>query len=182
MKVSRFVIAFALLAALFVDGFAVTRGMPPKDGIPADTPSDVKKLIEGLYSSNAVERGKSAALLGVGGPRSARAVPFLIALLGDDTVLKWIGSSLYEGRMPYPGIPTSPGEEAEKALARIGRLSVEPLIQALKDLTPNGRARAAGALQIISGKNLGEDPAAWQGWWEEDQNEKERRNIRIEYP
>ncbi len=181
MQAVRILIAFALLMSLHDDGLGNEVNMPPRSTIPAGADPDVKRLIEELYAEKATERGKAAALLGFGGPRAAGAVPFLIEMLEDDTALKWVGSSLYEKRMPYPGIITSPGEEAKKALERIGHPSVEPLIKALSDSNSGVRSRAAAALKTISGKNLGTDPEAWKNWWKEDREERERKNIRIYY-
>ena len=140
----------------------------PRDEIPQDLAPDIRRLIEGLYSKDPIERGKSAALLGYGGGRAVTAIPYLISNLGDDVQLKWIGNSLWKAKMPYPGIISSPGEEAQKALGRIGKPAIEPLIKALEDSEPDIRTRAANALKTITENDMGTDHVLWQTWWDEN--------------
>lgn len=159
---------FCLAVTLASPGPTSAQPALARDEIPQNMDPDVRRLVEGLYSKDPIERGKSAALLGYGGARSSPAIPYLISILGDETQLKWIGNELYSRKMPYPGILSSPGEEAQKALVRIGRLSISPLINALKDLDPVACTRAAQALKTITGNEFGADEKKWREWWDEN--------------
>ena len=87
----------------------------PKEKIPSDVPSDVRKQIERLYSSDPIERAYGALALGKIGGKAAPAVPFLIGILGDHVGLAW--SSGYGGVPTGPS--TSPSAEAADALREI---------------------------------------------------------------
>jgi hypothetical protein len=54
-----------------------------KSDVPSDLPTDLRKLVERLYSSSALERGQAAWDFGEAGAPAARAVPFLISMLPD---------------------------------------------------------------------------------------------------
>jgi len=59
----------------------------PTEKIPSDTPAEIREQIEKLYSSDASVRLVAAERLGRMGERAIPAIPFLIEILGDDTVL-----------------------------------------------------------------------------------------------
>lgn len=112
----------------------------PKEKIPSDIHSEVKKQIERLYSSDPVERGYGAYHLGEKREQAVPAIPFLIDVLDDNTSLWWVkavevsaGEYRLLGNSATNGSPTSPGEEAKDALVKIGCPAVEPLIAVLKD-------------------------------------------------
>jgi HEAT repeat protein len=109
--------------------------------IPFNIPSEVRKQIERLYSSDPVERGHAAYMLGEMGKQAVPAIPYLIGILYDGTTLKWAYSRYDPG-----GFPTSPGKEAAKALVKIGKPAVEPLIAALKN---ENWAIRAGAVKVL---------------------------------
>ncbi|GAI92158.1 unnamed protein product, partial [marine sediment metagenome] len=115
----------ALFVIMVVAGTALSYAQPsiPKDDIPADIPTDVRLQIERLYSSDPVERIAAAvALADMEGQKTA-ATPFLISILHDATPVEVSSES----------IPASPAAEATRALVKIGKPAVEPLIAALDD-------------------------------------------------
>jgi HEAT repeat protein len=103
--------------------------------------------IDGLHSSDPAERANAARFLTRNAKLAIPAIPCLIDLLGDDSPIVW--------RDKQPNLlgffePTTPGLEAAKALVRIGKLSVEPLLVIVKDGdTISARSRAAWALGEI---------------------------------
>jgi HEAT repeat protein len=102
-------------------------------------PSDLKDAIEGTLSSSAVNRGKAAKVLGELGERASPAVPFLIKLLSDDAKVGSIHLPANK-EIPFrPGdvvpsqdVPVTVGDNAQEALERIGKPSVERCAAALK--------------------------------------------------
>ncbi len=91
----------------------------PKGNIPPDVPIEIEEKIKGLYSWNPLKRRNSVVQLGQLGARAVPAVPFLISVLDDRIWLGWLGR-------------TRTSEEAVKALVKIGKPAVEPLISSLK--------------------------------------------------
>lgn len=134
------VLAGVSFIVFVLGGLSYAQPKIPKEKIPSDIPSYVRKRIEMLYSADPIDRGYGAINLGCMGRKAADAIPFLIAILGDNTTLQW--------RPIRPGDAyTSPCCEAAKALAKIGKPSVEPLIVALKkDVDWFVRGKAGGAL------------------------------------
>ncbi|MCK4643470.1 hypothetical protein KAU32_07515 [bacterium] len=129
---------FLLVVAVIIAAGCVTvearQNIPMKD-IPHDIPLNVRKEIERLYSSLAVKRGEAALCLGEMGERAAPAVPFLIEILDDNRELEWcklsIPGGLYDVKGEYVS-STSASAEAEKALIKIVKPAVKPLIAALR--------------------------------------------------
>jgi HEAT repeat protein len=147
-----------LLATLVLGvlGGAAARGKPtlPESSIPRDVPKDVGDQLVKLYSPDGPTRGYAAIKLARMGDRASPAVPFLVAMLGDDARLKieerdrelpsgarehWIYKLEREER-------TSPGREAAKALALIGESHLGLLHEALQD--PNEKVRQHAALAL----------------------------------
>lgn len=101
----------------------------PRESIPLGVPASIRREIERLYSKHPIERAYGAYYLGGFGAEAAPAIPFLIETLGDTSPLRWVpvGASRpvlrgYRVTWEVPhgvGIPTSPGEEAAKALKKI---------------------------------------------------------------
>ena len=117
-------ILMVLSASIVFLGASVLSYAQPKiskEAIPKKPSSYVSKQIKRLYSSDALERGNAAYALGQMGEKAAPAIPFLIGVLHDQTTLQWF---------PHHFL-TSPGQEATKALGKIGEPAVEPLINAL---------------------------------------------------
>ncbi len=130
----KIILCIVIVIAFSIGSVTYSQPKTPKENIPFDIPSDVREEIEGLYSQDIEKRAKSATYLGEMGDRAIPAIPFLIEILDEHT---WPSSS--------------PGFEALKALARIGKPSVEPLIVILKDKhsKSTGRENAAEALGRI---------------------------------
>jgi HEAT repeat protein len=106
--------------------------------------SRIDKEIKRLSSNDPKERAYAAVYLGNLGKRAKRAVPHLIGNLGDNYRLKWDNPRI---SFKDSGTPTSPGLEAAKALAKIGKVAVEPLTTALEDKSQRVRRDAAFALE-----------------------------------
>ena len=120
-------------------------------------PEEVKKEIGILRTGSAVEKARAAVLLGEKGEQARGAILALMETFRDTTGVR--GD-------PRVTDPTSPAKEAAKAVARIGTIAVEPLIQALKDTNWEVREAAAGALRTITGKGFGVDSGRWMQWWQ----------------
>lgn len=116
------VISFIIFVA---KGLNYAQPKIPKEKIPSDIPSDVRKQIESLYSSEPAERLSAVYGLREMGKKASLAVPFLVGIIGDNTAIECVGQRV--GR-------TSVGREAIDLLGEIKDSSaVEPLILALKD-------------------------------------------------
>jgi HEAT repeat protein len=113
-----------------------------RESMPRDLPPQLKQQIERLYSQDPVNRGDAAMRLGQMGSRAARAIPFLIGILGDTQLILIRNETTIEGS-------TSPAQQAVIALSMIGEPAVNPLISALKDKDSYVREYAAEALGLI---------------------------------
>jgi len=137
------IITYLFIVLLSVGSFSFAQPEISRDENLANMPTRIQVLIQKLYSSSAVERAKAAVAL-----RTEKlAIPFLVAMLGDDTDLVW-SSSYGTG-----GSPTSPGFEAAKALSTMGDTAVPALIVAMTDKDPIVRQNAAIALLWIGEAN-----------------------------
>jgi len=113
--------------------------------ISSQISDDINELIKKLNSPLPIERVESAFKLGEMEEKAISAIPFLIKLLSDNTIV-FIPDK--EGKRRR----TSPSEQAEKALIKIGEPSVEPLISALKEENKTVRIQAIEALGIMKDK------------------------------
>jgi HEAT repeat protein len=96
----------------------------PTNAVAAQPDVLVQHYIQQLSSKDPAERARAAVELGR--LRATIAIPSLAKILGDYSALEWRNGS------PYPK-PTSPGEEAAKALAEIGDpQAIGLLISAMK--------------------------------------------------
>ncbi len=110
----------------------------PIEKLPADASPEVQGLIRKLYSPSVADRILAAGELAHKGEAAHPAIPFLVSMLGDSS-----GSYEWEPA----GYPTDPGSEAAHALARMGDVAVEPLIEVLrKSGNEWARVKAAEAL------------------------------------
>ncbi len=106
-----------------------------------------------LTASDALARAQAACEIGHGGPASATQVSQLVRLLADDTRVEtpdcghrgW-GNTF--GAEPVVCL-SSPAQEAARALGRIGRMAVTPLLTALADPASTVRRHAAVALGLL---------------------------------
>ena len=134
-------IVVGLLPAM--GGIAAAQPVTLTREIPPDIPSDVRKQIERLHSSNPARRARASRSLGEMGAKAAPAVPFLVELLNDREVAKSFGDRMLDVLSPLGGSGIGVWDEARRALVRIGAFSVEPLVTALHDERPRVRKHAA---------------------------------------
>jgi HEAT repeat protein len=118
----------------------------PKESIPANIPSEVRKQIERLYSEDSVDRGSAAFNLRKMGADAVPAIPFLIANLADEGT--GCSPSCNHSHVPSGHTHVSPGEEAEKTLIELGKYAVEPLIAVVSDRNPEIRRRVVRILGL----------------------------------
>jgi len=134
--------AAALVAAAMLAGCAADRAA---------------QQIERLRSPDPAERALAAMGLGEQGPRAPTAVPALIGLLSDGTLLRWVGDRLEPldvGHSAWEKRVTSPADEARKALVRIGEPALAALAEALREGGRRTRRQAAWALWEIGGPRV----------------------------
>jgi len=150
----------------------------------AVSPEVVPALIEALGVGWGGLSVAATEALGKIGPGAKDAVPAIIEMLG----VNWVGGREVavdalgdigpdaRDAVPYliDALDAGGGYEpmrdnAAEALGKIGpeaREAVAGLVEALDDEWSTVRSAAAGALQRITGQDLGEDAAAWQLWRE----------------
>lgn len=120
----------------------------PKESIPSDISSDVRRQIEGLYSTDPLERATAASNLREMGNKAISAVPYLLEIINDSTPLT--SYLKYSSGKVITSSPTSPGHEAAVALGRIkDPRSVEPLINKLKSTKCDIKRNASIALGYL---------------------------------
>jgi HEAT repeat protein len=133
----------------------------PQENIPPEMPAEVRRYVEQLYSRDAVTRGTAAHALGRLGDRAEAAVPFLIAMLGDDDVkLEWEtrdtdpAHPIAEAKKHILGLykDTSAGREAARSLGMICGSAPDALLAALKSEAAPVRKNAAEACGEIRDK------------------------------
>ena len=113
--------------------------------ILADAPTDVREQIERLHSSDPEERAEAIGELARREEPAVWAIPFLIAMLGDDAAFPLrLPPSSYAGW--FPSVPQTIGEWAAISFRGIGESAVEPLMAALKHADWRVRANAIWAL------------------------------------
>ena len=113
--------------------------------------ASVPSLVERLSAPDASARAEAACELGQKRAGAASAVDALAALLPDAQrvgpvecgMSPWLRRQLEAKPEEWRRFETSPGREAARALARIGRPALEPLIAALSAASPRARAHAA---------------------------------------
>jgi len=94
-------------------------------------------------------RAQSASALGL--VQDPQSVPVLITLLSDEANLVALASAA-----ALSGI-------GRTQLTEKGRIA-RALADSLDEVRPDRRGHFMGALIVLSGKNLGEDAAAWKEW------------------
>jgi len=108
----------------------------------------VQDAIVSLDSNDPVERARATCPLSKMKEDAAPAVPKLIELLDDDTVLIHFSCDGKQGGWRHDD-HTTPGREAAKTLSRIGEAAVKPLVAALEGGKTTTRANAAFAMQMV---------------------------------
>jgi HEAT repeat protein len=130
----------------------VAGSLLPARPLAGETP--LRPLVERLQAADASARAEAACELGRKGPAAAPAVDALVALLPDALrvgpvecgMSPWLRRMLEAKPDEWRRYETSPGREAARALARIGRPALRPLVAALSAESPRARAHAAFAL------------------------------------
>ena len=125
-------------------------------------PVSVSEAKARLSSSDASARAEAACRLGQLREQAASAIPALVAILGDATVIgpvecgmsHWLRQALLAKPEEWRKLTTSPGREASMALARMGKAAQDPLIAALRASAPRARANAAYALGEIAPRSI----------------------------
>ena len=152
------VIAFAFILT-FQGCATLSRPTPtpalPIESIPSDTPPAIRKMMETLYSDQALERARAAGILGE--LKARQAAPYLASMLHDNsgnivrkspyfTSIKdlswWERTKITETSNP---IDTTPGMEAAVALLWMGEH--ELVTKALRDENEVIRIQASRALK-----------------------------------
>jgi HEAT repeat protein len=118
---------------------------------PLASEAPVQSLVERLSSPDASARAEAACELGGRRAGAASAVDALAALLPDALrvgpvecgMSPWLRRQLEAKPEEWRRFETSPGREAARALARIGRPALRPLLDALAAASPRARANAA---------------------------------------
>ncbi len=116
--------------------------------------TSLRLLIERLSSADAAARAEAACKLGQTGAAATPAVGGLVALLPDALRIgpvecgmsPWLRRMLEAKPEEWRRFETSPGREAARALARIGRPALDPLLAALSAASPHARVHAAFAV------------------------------------
>ena len=116
--------------------------------------TSLQPLVERLQAADASARAEAACELGQKGAAAAPAVDALVALLPDALrvgpvecgMSPWLRRMLEAKPDEWRRYETSPGREAARALARIGRPALQPLLAALSAESPRARQNAAFAV------------------------------------
>ena len=124
-----------------------------RDRIPSDLPADCRSAIADLYAPQSAPRVAALRVLAASAKQASGSIPWLIALLADDTRVPDNLSTSANGTPQYRTI----ADEALRILARMGAPAIAALTAAITDFTqpPQVRARAAVALG-----GLGDEGAA----------------------
>jgi HEAT repeat protein len=109
------------------------------------------ELTTQLSSADAATRARAACGLREIGSEAVTALNELVAMLGDDAPVQ---HSVCGRRWRHgPEWLTTPGEQAARALAKIGNPSMDPLLRTLKHTAAAARRNAAWALGAIGDKS-----------------------------
>jgi HEAT repeat protein len=114
------------------------------------TAKDLSAVIDMLRSSDPVVRTGVACSRHVFNASASAAIPALIDMLDDDEPVA--PEVCREDGRPWWGDerrPITPGQEAARALVRIGTASFDPLVKALAATGPTARRNAAWALGAL---------------------------------
>ncbi len=103
----------SLAIFLSLSSFSMSKSYTVNPGSGQFIETEVKLMVDRTFSVYAADRAVAAYRLGLMGPRAVKAVPFLMRML-DDNLPVWCRYNGY-------GIWSSPGKEASRALALIGR-------------------------------------------------------------
>ncbi len=125
-------------------------------------PGDVKLHVDETFAVSATERAEAAYRLGEMGKSAHRSIPLLMRML-DDNLPVWCRYNGY-------GEWTTPGKESAKALAKIGKPSLNYILPLLEKNHPYVfmnefmERNVVFALHKITGQEFGSDFAKWIEW------------------
>ncbi len=144
-----------LAGSLVVLTAAVVLARPPA------SEASVQSLVERLAAPDASARAEAACELGQKRAGASSAVDALAALLPDALrvgpvecgMSPWLRRLLEAKPEEWRRFETSPGREAARALARIGRPALRPLVAALSAASPQARAHAAYGIGEMDGRD-----------------------------
>jgi hypothetical protein len=125
---------------------------------PIADEASLRPLVDRLTAADASARAEAACELGR--RRAASAVNALVALLPDGLEVgpvecgmsPWLRKTIEARPEEWRKYATSPGREAARALARIGRPALAPLMTALSAPSPQARAHAAFGIGEMEAK------------------------------
>jgi len=145
MSIIKKILVLLVMVCFTAGALSYAQPKSLKKSVPSEIPANVKKGIEGLYSSHPAHRIRAIRQLGRLRAQAVSAVPYLIELLDDE---EEIGPGILRLIMlDLSGIfGNTPRKEAILALAAIGSPAVELLIKALNDKNTNIRR---GALEVL---------------------------------
>ena len=144
-----------VVGAVVVLAWASHAGAQP--ALPRDRvgkmPDAIRPFVDQLYSTDARERAAGACQLGERPAAAIVAIPILVSMLGDDTVVPaiecdmspWLRRELAVSADARKWSETSPAKEAAEALGEIGDPAVPSLLQALRHADWKSRKYAAHA-------------------------------------
>ncbi len=133
---------FLFIISMGTGGLGFAQPHILKETIPANIPTDVRLMIEELYSEDPIIRSESARKLGDMGEKAVSAIPFLIEMLDDMSPCPRPGVEYEFLPMVFMSV--------QYALEKIGEPAVEPLIDALlRNNFLNIRSAAAAVLGEI---------------------------------
>lgn len=128
----------------------IAMAMPSAHARQTPSAKDLSAVIDMLRSPDPVVRTGVACSRQVFNPSAAAAIPTLIDMLDDDEPVA--PEVCREDGRPWWGDdrrPITPGQEAARALVRIGIASLDPLVKALTGTGPTARRNAAWALGAL---------------------------------
>jgi HEAT repeat protein len=152
MPVSR------LLALIAVVAFTLASSAEAQPTLARDRagkmPDSIRPFVDQLYSPDPRQRAEGACQLGERPVTAIVAIPILVSMLGDDTIVPaiecemspWLRRELQVSADARRWAETSPAKEAADALGEIGDAAVPSLLQALRHANWKTRKYAAHAL------------------------------------
>lgn len=174
-----------------------------KRPIPHDISEELRQAIKQLNSPVAKDRG--VALLKLGDMEEEDrlvALPWVLDLLADNRVTSYIPPGNQVASMAAALLRNTNHEQVLKGVIKasksenptvrehavwafptefmVNKRAIPHVLKLTKDKHPEVRISAAKSLANISGKYYGDNPEAWQRWWEEysgqqkDENESEK--------
>lgn len=161
-KIVNLSMLFLILLTMAISAHA---GMTlTKKNIPPDAPAEVREKIEALLSKDDNARRQAAFELGAMNSQASAAVPFLIDMLNDDSILMWDSATKALGQIgeksavrPIAAALNRYMEQLNRdydfeasaglALEQISRNDVAPLLEAMKEFPHKKIAYVIGRIK-----------------------------------